>query len=78
MLTAAFALACIASTQFTLRVDGIRVKFAVEVVIDDWTWHAPTSNESRLEVKEEASFPVELEYFEIDGYAVLEPLHRGR
>jgi hypothetical protein len=56
----------------TLSDDGIRVTADAKPIIDNWTWHGPTVNEGMLELDRERTVELAVEYFEIDGYAVLE------
>lgn len=51
--------------------DGIRVRVQGRPVIDNWTWHGPTTDEALYEQTTEGEVTVEVEHFEIDGYAVL-------
>ena len=52
--------------------DGIRVWVDDELLIDDWTWHAPKRIDAEFVVKEEREVAFRVEHFELDGYAVLE------
>ncbi|MBL9001537.1 MAG: right-handed parallel beta-helix repeat-containing protein [Phycisphaerae bacterium] len=56
--------------------DGVRVKVAVAgestTVIDNWTWHGPTLDTGIFHHKADGPATVTVEYFEIDGHAVLE------
>lgn len=52
--------------------DGVRVWMDDQLIIDDWTWHGPTRHDYELEVKEPREYTFRVEYFELDGYAVLE------
>jgi len=52
--------------------DGIRVWLDGELVIDDWTWHGPTSHTHEFEVEEARDIPIRVEHFELDGWAVLD------
>lgn len=56
----------------TLSDDGIRVVVGDRAVIENWTWHGPTPNEGVYESVGDMDVPVRVEYFEIDGYAVLQ------
>jgi nitrous oxidase accessory protein NosD len=51
--------------------DGIRVWMDDQLVIDDWTWHGPTKHDYEFEVKDAREHNFRIEYFELDGYAVL-------
>jgi hypothetical protein len=51
--------------------DGVRVTADGEVLIDDWTWHAPTRDEGVLELEEARTVELVVEHFELDGHAVL-------
>lgn len=52
--------------------DGIRVLVDGQPVIDNWTWHVPTRDEGTLALPEGKPVEIVVEYFEIDGFAVLE------
>lgn len=51
--------------------DGIRVWMNDDLIIDDWTWHAPKRNDFEFTLEEEKTIQWRVEYFELDGYAVL-------
>ncbi|MDZ4774453.1 MAG: right-handed parallel beta-helix repeat-containing protein [Planctomycetota bacterium] len=58
---------------YVLRVtsdDGVRVIVDGAVVLENWTWHAPTSDEVQLELAR-GRHEFNLEYFQIDGAAAL-------
>lgn len=51
--------------------DGVRLMIDGEVVIEDWTWHP--AQQALCEIQLDAgSHRIDLEYFQIDGTAVLE------
>lgn len=52
--------------------DGIRVWMNDELVIDDWTWHAPTQHSHTFALDEPGQVELRVEHFELDGYAVLD------
>jgi parallel beta-helix repeat protein len=54
----------------TLSDDGIRVLADGQPIIDNWTWHGAETNTAELDGGRTVEFRVE--YFEIDGAAVLE------
>ncbi|MCP4454474.1 MAG: hypothetical protein GY809_23710, partial [Planctomycetes bacterium] len=56
----------------TLSDDGIRVTVDGEPVIDNWTWHGPTRNSGELTLDRDRAVEIQVDYFEIDGHAVLE------
>jgi parallel beta-helix repeat protein len=57
----------------TVSDDGVRLWLDDELVIDDWTWHAPRENVHELNVTGSArTMRVRVEHFELDGHAVLE------
>ncbi len=64
----------------TLSDDGIRITVAGRTVLENWTWHGPTSDEALFTQPATGEVDVEVEHFEIDGYAVLrlevEPVSR--
>ncbi len=55
----------------TLSDDGLRVRVDGELLVDEWTWHAPTAHEAFLELEEPREVHVEVEHFELDGWSVL-------
>lgn len=56
----------------TLSDDGVRVSVDGRPVIENWTWHGPTPNETIFEQKVSGDVELRVEHFEIDGYAVLQ------
>ena len=56
----------------TLSDDGVRVTVNGKVIIDDWAWHSPKRDEAVYETASDETIDIGVEYFEIDGYAVLE------
>lgn len=60
--------------RWELRVtsdDGVRVRADGEVVLEDWTWHGPRTESAFLELDGARTVRLEVEHFELDGYAVL-------
>lgn len=56
--------------------DGVRLSIDGKVVIDNWTWHAPTRDEATIELAR-GKHDVLLEYFQIDGaWALLPSIER--
>jgi len=55
----------------TLSDDGVRVTVDGRVVIENWTWHGPTQDRGEHVQAEAGDVEIEVEHFEIDGYAVL-------
>ncbi len=51
--------------------DGVRVKLGEEMLVDDWTHHAPRTVVKGFRVDEEKDLPLHVEHFELDGFAVL-------
>lgn len=51
--------------------DGVRVRLDGEVLLEDWTWHAPRTGASVFELPEARAIELEVEHFELDGFAVL-------
>lgn len=51
--------------------DGVRVLVNGRPVIENWTWHVPTSNDGVFEQGAEGTVDLVVEYFEIDGFATL-------
>ncbi len=60
--------------------DGVRLKVNGTTIIENWTWHGPTKNEGLFQQNTESPAHIEIEYFEIDGFAVfdLEILPSGK
>lgn len=52
--------------------DGVRVRVDGKLLIDNWTHHAPTLDEARFELEASTRVRIEVEHFELDGFAVLE------
>jgi hypothetical protein len=50
--------------------DGVRVTLDGKVVLENWTWHPPTRDETLVEL-DAGAHRVELEYFQIDGASAL-------
>jgi hypothetical protein len=46
--------------------DGVRLKVDGKVVVENWTWHAPTRNEGVVELGV-GMHRLDIEYFQIDG-----------
>ncbi|MBX3391289.1 MAG: right-handed parallel beta-helix repeat-containing protein [Phycisphaeraceae bacterium] len=57
---------------WTLSDDGVRVTVNDTVVIENWTWHAPTRDAGEFVMEREGQVTIRVEHFEIDGYSVLE------
>jgi hypothetical protein len=51
--------------------DGIRVWLDDELVIDDWTWHAPKRQHHNFMFDKPRTVRLRVEYFELDGHATL-------
>jgi hypothetical protein len=56
----------------TLSDDGVRVTVDGKPVIENWAWHGPTRDSGTLELASDETVSIEVEHFQIDGYAVLE------
>jgi parallel beta-helix repeat protein len=54
----------------TVSDDGIRVFVDSKIVIEDWTWHSPTSHAAKVTLSK-GKHSLKVEHFEIDGYAQL-------
>jgi len=52
--------------------DGVRVTVNGKALLDDWSWHTPKRHEAIYEASSDATIEIMVEYFEIDGYAVIE------
>jgi hypothetical protein len=55
----------------TLSDDGVRVFADEKPLIDNWTWHVPTKDSAVLDLAADATVHLCVEYFELDGHAVL-------
>ncbi len=55
----------------TISDDGIRLWLDDELVIDDWTHHAPRVHTYDLTVEEPRNIELRINHFELDGYAIL-------
>jgi hypothetical protein len=51
--------------------DGVRVLVHGRPVIENWTWHGPTTNDGVFDQATDSEVPIVVEYFEIDGFATL-------
>ena len=51
--------------------DGIRVRVDGRLAIDNWTHHGPVLDAATLEFDARAEHTIEVEYFELDGWATL-------
>lgn len=56
----------------TLSDDGVRVLADGKPIIENWTWHTPTRDSGVLDLDADRTVELVVEYFEIDGFAVLE------
>ena len=54
----------------TVSDDGIRVMVDDKIVLEDWTWHGPTSHSTKVALTQ-GKHRLRVEHFEIDGYAQL-------
>ena len=52
--------------------DGVRVSVDGKPVIENWTWHGPTRDTGTFTIETPRTVEIEVEHFEIDGFAVLE------
>lgn len=52
--------------------DGIRVWVDGDLVIDDWTWHAPKRADAEVLIERPQEVELRVEHFELDGLAVLQ------
>lgn len=51
--------------------DGVRVLVGGTPVIENWTWHVPTTNDGVFDQQADGEVTIVVEYFEIDGFATL-------
>lgn len=51
--------------------DGVRVAVDGKRLIDNWTWHGPTRDTAQFSLEAERTLRIEVEHFELDGFAVL-------
>jgi parallel beta-helix repeat protein len=56
----------------TLSDDGVRVTADGKTIIENWQWHTPTRDKGILDLPADKIVEIAVEYFEIDGFAVLE------
>lgn len=56
----------------TLSDDGVRVRVNGKPVIENWAWHGPTRDTGKLTLETDQTVAIEVEHFQIDGYAVLD------
>lgn len=54
----------------TISDDGVRVRVDGKLVIDNWTWHGPTQDKANVTLAK-GKHTIQVEHFEIDGYAQL-------
>ncbi|MBL8800752.1 MAG: right-handed parallel beta-helix repeat-containing protein [Planctomycetes bacterium] len=52
--------------------DGVRVRIDGATLLENWTHHGPTRDQAQFEVAATRVVAIEVEYFELDGHAVLE------
>ena len=43
-----------------------------KTVLENWTHHGPTRDTAEIEVEADRAVRIEVEHFELDGYAVLD------
>lgn len=51
--------------------DGVRFKADGKNLIENWSLHGPARDEATLHLPEARSVPLEVEYFQLEGFAVL-------
>lgn len=56
----------------TVSDDGVRVWVNDQVVLENWSWHGPTRDTGAFTLPEAGVARIKVEYFEIDGHAVLD------
>ncbi|MFI4860815.1 MAG: right-handed parallel beta-helix repeat-containing protein [Phycisphaerales bacterium JB063] len=56
----------------TLTDDGIRIAVDGDLLIDNWTWHAPETDTATFTLSRDQSVTLELAYFELNGGATLD------
>ncbi len=52
--------------------DGVRARLDDQPLLTNWTWHAPTTDTAEFEITDAAEHTLSVDYFELDGFAVLE------
>jgi nitrous oxidase accessory protein NosD len=52
--------------------DGVRVRIDGATLLENWTHHGPTRDTAQFELDAARAVSIEVEYFELDGHAVLE------
>jgi hypothetical protein len=50
----------------------VRVRIDGATLLENWTHHGPTRDQAQFEVAATRVVAIEVEYFELDGHAVLE------
>jgi len=55
----------------TLSDDGVRVRVNGATIIENWTHHGPTTDTGIFEQSAASETEIEVEYFQLDGHAVL-------
>jgi parallel beta-helix repeat protein len=56
----------------TLTDDGIRVVVDDDLLIDNWTWHAPVTDTATFTLRRDRAVTIDLAYFELNGGATLD------
>ncbi len=56
----------------TLTDDGIRIAVDGDLLIDNWTWHAPVTDTATFTLRRARTVTIELAYFELNGGATLD------
>jgi len=59
-------------TIATTSDDGLRVFVDDDLLIDDWTWHAPKRIDAELTLDRARTVEIRVEHFELDGFATLQ------
>ncbi|MEZ6197466.1 MAG: right-handed parallel beta-helix repeat-containing protein [Planctomycetota bacterium] len=59
-------------TVVTTSDDGVRVRADGRVILENWTHHGATRDEATIDLAEARRVRLEVEYFELDGAAVLD------
>lgn len=61
-------------TFYTVSDDGVRLWIDGQLIIDNWTNHAPTENRGNIALEAGQSYSIKLEYYENGGGAVAQLL----
>jgi len=55
----------------TVSDDGVRLLVDGKMITDNWSWHGPTEDQSRIQL-DSGKHEIRIEYFQIDGFSQLQ------